>query len=62
MSDEPINHYIEFNHVYKTFDRPILVDVNFHLDAGNVTASLLMFHVGRFELQVFTICEVSKFI
>ena len=27
-------HYIEFRHVYKTFDYPVLVDVNFHVDAG----------------------------
>src|ERR1700724_400218 len=31
-------HYIEFQHVYKTFDRPILVDVNFHVDIGETLA------------------------
>ena len=30
MSD----HYIEFRNVYKTFDYPVLVDVNFYVDAG----------------------------
>ena len=26
-------HYIEFRHVYKTFDKPVLVDSNFWVDA-----------------------------
>jgi len=47
VSDEPINHYVEFNHVYKTFDRPILVDVNFHLDAGKTLAIIGRSGVGK---------------
>ena len=31
---EQYPHYIEFRHVYKTFDKPVLVDSNFHVDAG----------------------------
>ena len=27
-------HYIDFRDVCKTFDYPVLVDVNFHVDAG----------------------------
>ena len=27
-------NYIEFRHVYKTFDRPVLADVSFHVRAG----------------------------
>ena len=31
-------HYIEFRNVYKTFDRPVLDDVSFHIDAGETVA------------------------
>ena len=31
-------HYIEFAHVCKTFDHPVLVDVSFHVDAGQTLA------------------------
>ena len=31
---DPCPHYIEFRHVYKTFDHPILVDSNFNVDPG----------------------------
>src|SRR3984957_16058912 len=31
---EEFPHYIEFRHVYKTFDKPVLVDVNFFVDTG----------------------------
>ena len=31
-------HYIEFRHIYKTFDKPVLVDTNFHVDAGQTVA------------------------
>ena len=47
MSDEPIHHYIQFDHVYKTFDRPILVDVNFNLDAGKTLAIIGRSGVGK---------------
>jgi phospholipid/cholesterol/gamma-HCH transport system ATP-binding protein len=41
------NHYIEFRNVYKTFDRPVLVDVNFHVDAGEILAIIGRSGVGK---------------
>jgi len=46
MSEATI-HYIEFQHVYKTFDYPVLVDVNFHLDAGVTLAIIGRSGVGK---------------
>ena len=43
MSD----HYIEFRNVYKTFDYPVLVDVNFHVDAGHTLAIIGRSGVGK---------------
>jgi phospholipid/cholesterol/gamma-HCH transport system ATP-binding protein len=40
-------HYIEFRHVYKTFDRPILVDANFHVDPGETVAVIGRSGVGK---------------
>jgi len=40
-------HYIEFRDVYKTFDRPVLVDVNFHVDAGQTLAIIGRSGVGK---------------
>ena len=40
-------HYIEFRHVYKTFDRPVLVDVNFHVNAGETIAIIGRSGVGK---------------
>jgi len=40
-------HYIEFRHVYKTFDRPVLADVNFHVDAGETLAVIGRSGVGK---------------
>ena len=35
---DPYPHYIEFRHVYKTFDKPVLVDVSFTVDPGETVA------------------------
>src|SRR5689334_17231141 len=40
-------HYIEFRHVYKTFDRPVLVDCNFHVDPGETVAIIGRSGVGK---------------
>ncbi len=40
-------HYIEFRHVYKTFDRPVLVDSNFHVNAGETVAIIGRSGVGK---------------
>ena len=45
--NEPSAHYIEFRHVYKTFDYPVLVDVNFYLDAGETLAIIGRSGVGK---------------
>ncbi len=39
--------YIEFSHVYKTFDRPILVDVNFQVLPGETVAIIGASGVGK---------------
>ena len=45
--DESYPHYIEFRHVYKTFDRPVLVDSNFHVNAGETVAIIGRSGVGK---------------
>jgi phospholipid/cholesterol/gamma-HCH transport system ATP-binding protein len=45
MSDKL--HYIEFRHVYKTFDRPVLVDACFHASAGETLAVIGRSGVGK---------------
>jgi phospholipid/cholesterol/gamma-HCH transport system ATP-binding protein len=40
-------HYIEFRHVYKTFDHPVLVDVCFHVDVGETLAVIGRSGVGK---------------
>jgi len=46
MSDS-FPHYIEFRHVDKTFDHPVLVDVNFHVNAGETVAIIGRSGVGK---------------
>ncbi len=40
-------HYIEFRDVYKTFDRPVLKDVSFHVDIGQTLAIIGRSGVGK---------------
>ena len=40
-------HYIEFRNVCKTFDYPVLVDVNFYVDAGQTLAIIGRSGVGK---------------
>lgn len=40
-------HYIEFRHVYKTFDYPVLVDSNFFIDNGETVAIIGRSGVGK---------------
>jgi ABC-type transport system involved in resistance to organic solvents, ATPase component len=47
MPEDEYPHYIEFRHVYKTFDRPVLEDVNFWVDAGQTLAIIGRSGVGK---------------
>jgi phospholipid/cholesterol/gamma-HCH transport system ATP-binding protein len=47
MNDQEYPHYIEFRNVYKTFDRPVLVDVSFYLDGGHTLAIIGRSGVGK---------------
>jgi len=40
-------HYIEFRHVNKTFDYPVLVDVSFHVNSGETVAIIGRSGVGK---------------
>src|SRR5258708_31072818 len=44
---DPCPHYIEFRHVYKTFDHPILVDSNFNVDPGETVPIIGRSGVGK---------------
>jgi phospholipid/cholesterol/gamma-HCH transport system ATP-binding protein len=46
MTDQ-FPHYIEFRHVYKTFDYPVLVDANFYVDPGETVAIIGRSGVGK---------------
>src|SRR5579872_5448213 len=44
---EQYPHYIEFRNVYKTFDKPVLVDSNFYVDGGQTVAIIGRSGVGK---------------
>jgi phospholipid/cholesterol/gamma-HCH transport system ATP-binding protein len=46
MTDE-YPHYLEFRHIYKTFDKPVLVDANFFVDNGETVAIIGRSGVGK---------------
>lgn len=45
--EQQFPHYIEFRHVYKTFDKPVLVDTSFYIDAGETVAIIGRSGVGK---------------
>jgi len=47
MNGDSYPHYIEFRHVYKTFDRPVLVDSNFQVNPGETVAIIGRSGVGK---------------
>ncbi len=47
MATEGSTHYIEFRDVSKQFDRPVLVDVSFYVDAGKTLAIIGRSGVGK---------------
>src|ERR1039457_1965452 len=44
---DPFPHYIEFRHICKTFDRPVLVDCNFGVNPGETVAIIGRSGVGK---------------
>ena len=44
---EQFPHYIEFRHVHKSFERPVLVDSNFFVDAAQTVAIIGRSGVGK---------------
>jgi ABC-type transporter Mla maintaining outer membrane lipid asymmetry ATPase subunit MlaF len=47
MAADAYPHYIEFRNVNKTFDRPVLQDVSFYVDAGKTLAIIGRSGVGK---------------
>jgi phospholipid/cholesterol/gamma-HCH transport system ATP-binding protein len=47
MNGDSYPYYIEFRHVYKTFDRPVLVDSNFNVNPGETVAIIGRSGVGK---------------
>jgi phospholipid/cholesterol/gamma-HCH transport system ATP-binding protein len=47
MPVEGYPHYIEFRHVYKAWDHPVLVDVSFYVDPGQTLAIIGRSGVGK---------------
>ncbi len=47
LPQQEFPHYIEFRHVYKTFDKPVLADSNFYVDAGETIAIIGRSGVGK---------------
>src|SRR5947208_6571185 len=47
QQSDPYQHYVEFRHVYKTFDRPVLVDSNFNVNPGETIAIIGRSGVGK---------------
>ena len=45
--NEEFPYYIEFRHVYKAFDRPVLIDCNFHVGNGETVAIIGRSGVGK---------------
>jgi phospholipid/cholesterol/gamma-HCH transport system ATP-binding protein len=44
---EQFPHYVEFRHVYKTFDIPVLADSSFYVNAGETVAIIGRSGVGK---------------
>lgn len=47
MPTDEFPHYIEFRHVDKAFDHPVLKDVNFYVDSGQTLAIIGRSGVGK---------------